>query len=910
MAVLISGATGNFTDAATWGLSDPTSLLDSELGNTANTTAYVESATFTPGAITIDGIAVKLASREASPTGTATVRLALGGSDVVGTPTTIDVVDLPTCTVGTNEGGWLLFRFAAPVLLLAATAYTVSIRGSTSAQFNLYRNATAGNWSRQLRTTTTLAPVATDILHVMGEHTGPATGNNIIVTMNQTATTDYGAGTDNVPCLTVSQRGSFIYGVAASTNYYLRVSGDIIIYNHGVFSQGSLGAEIPRSSTAVLEFDPVADGGMGFRCRNGGTYNSYGLSRTIGKDIIACALNTDEAVNSTSLGVNQDTGWLDNDVIVVAKTSRDGNERTERGLLNGNAGVDTLTVNGFAGAGGGLQFSHTGTNPVQADVCLLTRNVRVRSASSSIMTFVSIGATAIVVIRWTQFSFLGENVGGRRGIEISTTTGVCDIQYCSIHDTEDCGLFVGSSSGSNITFSYNVMDRLNTAVIADTTVHCVFVNASSGVTTMIGNYFFRGTTFNNGTSVVRLNDIGITFIGNTICDFTQGGLTFFENGTVGSNSGNRVSGARTPNGYAVVLGSVGGGPTFTGGVFGSFTSYLNNSEGIITPGIFNGVTLQDFISFGNTTSNFVFGGVNTSTAFTDTVITNLVCHSISGFSTLNGVSTGATTFINTTLSNSSIGVVSGVRTAHTNDISAGAVAGDLLVSNCTFGSPTLVSNNGSIGTGGRILFRRLQNLDNNHRWYTRFGFAQSTGAGLTDTTVRTSGSLALRINPINTVTGFLYSYRILARAGTAIYANGFLRKNTAFGTSVVTVELFLPGSTVADSTYTMSNTTEAWEAFIVNATYTGTLDLYATVIIRARTITASAFLYVDDLYNGTNKITALDVWENGQPSPIMFEQLGDAAAVWAVATTGLTTAGTTGDKLTKLLEIGEFIALK
>src|SRR4030066_1051128 len=98
MAVLISCATGNFTDASTWALGNATSLLDSEAGNTALTTSYVDSSQFTPGAITIDGIAVKIASRAASPTGTISVELYNNtlSASVAGTEVVLNVSDIPT----------------------------------------------------------------------------------------------------------------------------------------------------------------------------------------------------------------------------------------------------------------------------------------------------------------------------------------------------------------------------------------------------------------------------------------------------------------------------------------------------------------------------------------------------------------------------------------------------------------------------------------------------------------------------------------------------------------------------------------------------------------------------------------------------------------------------------------------
>src|SRR5262245_16804750 len=143
MAYLIAAANGNWTAAASWGSVDGTSLLDSEANNTALTTSYVESSTFAPGAITIDGIAVKICRRTGS-TGTMSIRLATGGVLVAGTEVTINISDLPNNQIVVDgANGWFLFKFAAPVLLLAATNYTVSAKSSSASQVNLFRNATA-----------------------------------------------------------------------------------------------------------------------------------------------------------------------------------------------------------------------------------------------------------------------------------------------------------------------------------------------------------------------------------------------------------------------------------------------------------------------------------------------------------------------------------------------------------------------------------------------------------------------------------------------------------------------------------------------------------------------------------------------------------------------------------------------
>lgn len=225
----------------------------------------------------------------------------------------------------------------------------------------------------------------------------------------------------------------------------------------------------------------------------------------------------------------------------------------------------------------------------------------------------------------------------------------------------------------------------------------------------------------------------------------------------------------------------------------------------------------------------------------------------------------------------------------------------ILFTNCYFGATNLITNYANQATGSLARFHKYQQTDNRHRWYTINGQGLSTGAGLDDTTVKTAGSLAVRLAP-ETSTGFSLRFKILSRPDTAVSVLGFSRMNAAFAgdaSASLIVNLFLPGSSIADATQTVSKVADTWQVFSLAANYTGDVNAYATVVITASTTTSAAYAYVDDLYNGTNAITALDVWDEGQPSPIMFEQLGDSAAIWAVPKNTMTTAGTIGEHVAK-----------
>jgi hypothetical protein len=231
----------------------------------------------------------------------------------------------------------------------------------------------------------------------------------------------------------------------------------------------------------------------------------------------------------------------------------------------------------------------------------------------------------------------------------------------------------------------------------------------------------------------------------------------------------------------------------------------------------------------------------------------------------------------------------------------------ILFSNISFSGSTLVLNYLLMADTSEVKFDKYNGIENNHFWYTNKGIMSSTGAGLSDTTVKTAGTLNLRFAPEDSTDGATHEFLVLAKANSAVSCYGFIRRNATFNVGDITVELFLPGSLTADNSYTLPTTTDSWLFWQVGANYSSSISRYATVRITAKTATAGAYCYLADIFNGTNNITNLLTWYQGQPSPIMFEQLGDAAAVWAVLKSASVVSGTMGkaqgdiDTLTKLI---------
>ena len=727
MSQLLSIASGNASSASTWGLVDATSFVSSTETATVLTTSRVGATTFTPGAITIIGIAVKLAVRTGT-TGTITVDLDQGGSLVTGTDVTINVSDLPVAATADLNGGWHYFEFASPVTLSAATAYSVKAKTSSSSQVSLFATSSS-NWCRCLVTTTTQAPTTGDNMIVCGKYTGAGASTSYTVTWDITATTDFGstptaANSLLAPGICVCNKGTLAIAMSASTNYNMKMSNSIIVYSGGVFNMCTVGSEMPRTSSFTLQFDCGANVDYGLTVRNLGTWTSQGLSRTVSKNIYYCKLNTDEAANSTSLGVDTDTGWLDNDEIAVASTTRTATD-CEAGTLNGAGGASSLTVDGFAGSGGGLLVAHSGTSPTQAEVILLTRNVKLIGASASLQAYIDIKATATVDVDWTEFKWLGSATTNKRGIDIATTTGSCSFNYCSLRNFEvasSTGFNITSTSGSNITISNNV-----TWNIAN--VHISNAN-TTGNYTIDSNISIKNITSN--VAIINLSGVGIIFTNNTIAGSVSTGILLQDTSVVvGTFSGNTIHSCAS-------RGLLFGANNAVGGTLSSCNIWRNTTYGIETQGVAANYTINDFILFGNSTASIGINGGQ----YINCVFYNCSSNGDSTFSTPSGITASSNGYIITCI-NCSFGVASGIKTTHTQDINISSTILQINLINCLLSSGTEISGQTSLPGNSFISSQKHDQTTGLHKLWKRYGTITI------DTTNVYSGTTSMQMKPNN-----------------------------------------------------------------------------------------------------------------------------------------------------------------
>lgn len=691
MSTLITGATGNFTAAGTWFLCDPTSESDVETNVTSSTISFVGSSNFAPGAITINALAIKISTRSAAPTGTFTIELfnSTLAASVANTTTTINVSDLSV-----SPDGWYVFPTTGSVLLLAANNYQIRIKTSVSAEVSPWRDATGGNWSRQLRTTTTQAPVAGDKLIVVGEHTGVGTGNSFAVTMDETATTSYGA-TAFLQSINVGKRAVLAYGTAAGTNYYLKFKGVFKVTGNGELDIGTSGTPIPSTSSAVLEMDSTANVDTGLVINPLGTFTTFGNALSFDRAFLAA----DAAAAATSLTTDVSTGWLSGDTIALASTTRTASE-CESKALSANAVGTALTIAAITSA-------HSGTAPTAGELANLTRNVKIRGTASNLQGYVYIQTTSTVSCSWTEHMFLGSATSLKRGVDITTSTGSCTYNRCSFRAfivTGAIGLNINSGTANNITITNNVMHNLHT--------NCInFPTPSSGtVLTFTNNLMILNQTT---TEIMQLVDVGGTITNNTAVGSGRHGISLSDtNGVFGTCSGN-IAHSNTSTGFITNAGQ--NGSALIGGTMSSTTAWRNGSTGLNISGNVGDVLFDGLVAFGNATQNVSLGG---STAGQwDVTYNNFTLNAGTTLTCPVGILVSAD-IENCYVTNSNIGTTTTHATGDVSIIQPAATAFtlvELFFRNTVLASATEVANTAFLAPGSYLGFEKHDGVAGSHK---------------------------------------------------------------------------------------------------------------------------------------------------------------------------------------------------
>lgn len=709
-ANLIAKANANWTTNTTWGVVEAgaSATQTTKSSSTNTTTSYVYSSAFTcTNTDVIEGLLLHVV--QATTTGTVSVALSDDNGVTATRSVTVNASDLPTAA------SWVFFKFGSTLTCDGGVDYKVGVLGSSAGNATFYRDATAGNWARLLRTTANQTPVAADNLYISGEWTAAGSVAARSVTMNETATTAYGT-------LDIGQQGTLTYGTTAATNYYLRLAGDLNIWSGGTLSIGTVGTPIPSTSTAKLNMACGSNVQYGIFVNNGGTFIAQGATKTV-----SALLAADVSATGTTLTSNVSTGWLSGDEIAIASTTRTAGD-TEKKTMSGNATGTSIPIAAVTNA-------HSGTSPTQAELVNLTRNVQVFGASASLQTYMLVNATGSFDSDYAEFYWMGSGTGSKRGVDVAITTGSFTASYSSFHDFS-----VASSIGINVTALTSGTFLLEYSVVALTS-DAAFSNAATSSTSWIvnNNFFIRNTTSN---VLCNLNDIGGTYTNNTHFGSIASGLnTVYINdtGTWGTFSGN-VSHSNAGRGFTLVS-----NPSTTA-TLSNNVAWRNNDNGLYW---FNccayPVNIDGFTAFGNTTYNIFFNGVMDRVTFN-----NLILNGDTTFSTGYGVAIGGTNLV---MNNSSLGVASGIKTTHsTADIGAnisGTTTLQMTGSNVTMSSATTfnVGSNVMVSAG----FNKWGGVDGANRNYQSSYLAGGLIITQTDTSIYKNASPSQKIIPLVTV---------------------------------------------------------------------------------------------------------------------------------------------------------------
>jgi hypothetical protein len=779
MATLVSRATGNFTSSTTWETYDSTSYLDSNAGTTAISTSNLDSATFTPGAITVTGVALKLNTRIASPTGTFTVTLRNSTGSVDVTSVTVNVSDLPyyANTGSTSLGlGWVFFKFSSPQTLLAATAYLIRcVCSSTGSQVTLWRNATSNNHCRILTTSTTAAPAASDQLIIVGEKTGAGTGNNFTVSLDNTATTSFGPTVSGGPPegVVVSSGGTFNCTNSAATNYYFKWKGVFHITGGGVVQFGVSGTPIVSNSTLTLYTDCVASIDTGIVVDSGGTFTAQGYTKNH-----ATTFTANAASSATVLTLASTSGWQNSDVIAIGP----GNTSITEYQTSTITTVDSATQ---VTVSAGISAQKRGSTPHFTEVINLTRNIRFTGASTSLRGYLSYREVCTATIRYASFAHWGSSFTnqGKMGIDIQQMgAGTATMDYCAWNEgnnnqpnimihTSKTGSFytnycVAYKPGNRHVY-FNGKDLANCDMLNSVVIGAVDGSSNFDFNLMGSNWKFNGTVC---SGFPNNNGYGINIsIGNQTavydltgkfdnCRFSYIGVSGFYIGGNGSN--------------------------FFSGTIDSLVSYLNAYMGVR---LYSGtdlmrLTFTNGLFWGN--SNTYGGAYLTSNAHTFSEYTFINC-TFAG-SSIAGQPRGIyndTRFARVNLIGCSFGQVSGTFIAHTTadyDMTQTFGYHELTTNNTLFGSTNKVQTFGS-NTTYDIRHQRYNGTSNDHRRDVKVN-AGDSWTHRVDTTVYNTASPSEKITPtIASTTGKAKSssFFTTVNSGSTKTINVYVRKSSS-----------------------------------------------------------------------------------------------------------------------------------
>lgn len=722
MAVLFSATSQNWT-AAGWKTVDATSYLKSEVAATTTSVTYTVTQTFTPGAITVEGILLRI-KYIAISSGTFNVQLYNSTGAVAVTTVTCNVSDIPN--TANLDGGWCYFKFSSPVTLLGSTAYSIRILSSVSGAVSVYRDAINNNWCRGLVTSTTASIANGDDAIICGNITAAAT------TSVNTITYDY-TGANTWASLEVGAYGKMIGENSASKNYALTInSGGILrIAHNGIVELSTSSSRLPSTSTFTLTLTCATNGANYIDVRNFGTFRAFGATK-----IRKAKLAADLSVGGTSITTDVSTGWVTGDNIVLSNTDTQNGFQL-RTLASNATGTSVPIV--------ASTYATKGTAPTITDVINLTSNFKIQGSSIALCGGITSQVSSVIDIDNIEFQFMGgSSTTTNIGIYLGTTTPTTSIKDCSMWNMLSGGSNIGCIGSSATATSFTIDGcvlypnffsgsaiGLGTSAIG-TVKNCVVINTGYGTGISLGLY--TGTVFQD---CVVANCTG-TSTGVSVSNAYTNQV---------SPTINNIVVYWQYNGMSLGISTV---PYHIWNTNLSNISIWRCNYSGININAYN-VNIDTFTLFGNTNYNIFLGNcanVKLINGDIQSGVTKTCAY---------GIVSNLPNKISMVIERCNFGTVTKHTTA---DLSADNYYNDYLFSNCNFGSTTLLTNNANMTPTSKFAFQRFNGSSGSNRVYKKYGTVFS------DTTIFDSSPSSQRLTPNNA------TYKLVSSPFQMAVANG------------------------------------------------------------------------------------------------------------------------------------------
>lgn len=728
MARLCAIADGNNTSASTWGVINTTSYVESNATGTTVPTAYANTyAQFTPGAITVDGAAVRLGTRSGT-TGTFSIDLYnhTAAASVAGSEVTINMSDIDLCTTSNDNGGWYFFKFPSALTLIAANAYSVRMKTSSASQLTFVGTGSNAP-SRFLRTTTTAAPVAGDDRFVIGEWDSPGSMTTRTVTLDNTTVVDYGSASTSIvtPALSICKGGIVLSATTASTNFTQKVSGNIVIYSGGVFNVASAGTPFPTTSTFTLNMDCGANVDFGIIPRDGSEMKFYGEAKQRWT-----LLTSDEAAAATVIQVVSTAGWKAGDSLWFTPTGVTAGQGEARVISTVDSSTQvTLTT--------GLTTARTGTGDLVGEVGNLNSNVKIVGTSAGIGTYINVLTGADVVLDNVEVQYYGSSTLSKRGVACTYTAAVGQmvLNSCAFRNASHPGGAVGSTETTAIG-QFSITNNIIYSTIANpsgpATVTVKLTSGSDLVYAFTGN-LVAGSGAGTGVLFTTYRSYPTAVIdNNNVAGFQTGVNSTCSNTTI-------------PETYCAITNLL--VHTCNTGMVLSGSAYINiedskfiRNTSIGLTGLYSSGLITNCSFIGNATA-----GISSTTSGTlggKFIVNTCTFRGATGYNQAAGVAVSTAGGMCDVMFNScNFGQTVGHTTA---DINVTAMLyGRLVFNNCNFFSTNEVNATAHtlIGDSGGLFFQRIDGVAGAHKSIVTYNVVTP------DNVIYSSGAPSLRMTP-------------------------------------------------------------------------------------------------------------------------------------------------------------------